>query len=198
MTIYKSSKKAARNSSGRSCCEAKPPPAPRAAQGQTGREPTCRPAHSHRPVGCGGRRRHRPTTSTPIAAHRGRGQRVQAKASLPRACRGKQPGTPSHKRNARQETRRWLRGRARWPREAKRPGNPSQLALAARTGTAWWPHRSGAHSAGRACGRPGDERRRQLQCPLTPPLGFCNAVRRARASAASVGSGTSASASRIL
>ena len=66
----------------------------------------------------------RPTTSTPTAAHRGHGQRVQAKASLPRVCQGRQPGTPSHKRNARQETRRWLRGRVRWQREAKRPGNP--------------------------------------------------------------------------
>ena len=105
-----SCKKAARNSPGR-CARAH-----RAgANASPCSQPTRRPAHSHRPVGCGGRRRHRPTTSTPA---RTKGTR----ASLPRVCQGRQPGTPSHKRNARQETR-------RWQREARRPGNPSQYGL---------------------------------------------------------------------
>ena len=50
---------------------------------------------------------------------RRRGRRVQAKASLPRVCRGKQPGTP---------TRRW-RGRARWQHEAIRPSSRLQRKL---------------------------------------------------------------------
>ena len=98
------------------------PQAPRAAQGQTGRDPTRRPAHSHRPVGCGGRRRHRPTTSTPIAAHRRRGQRVQAKASLPRVRRGKQPGCGVELGGSAKQSGQAIRPSSRLQCELVRPG----------------------------------------------------------------------------
>ena len=119
-----------RNSPGRSCWEAATNTAWCARANRTGANG---PAHSHRLEECGGRRRHRPTTSTLIATRRGHEQRVHAMASLnPRVV--EEGRTPSHKRNATTVA-------AGSSSVAARSKAARQSVPARPCGTAWWLHR---------------------------------------------------------